>query len=351
MSKHKVTPKISKDELHEYYVLKNHTRKETAEHFNITESKVIQLIKDYKIKKCRFADYSLFTKEFLYEKYIIENKTTREIASYYRVSVDHIRKLIQQFGIKKPAALQRLVNIRIGKSAEKLEKTKQTCLLRYGYEHVASNPAFMQKRKEANLKKYGVENTMQVAEVKEKVKQTNLNKYGVQCTFQSEQVKEKKKQTNLKKYGVENQFQRTDLNIRYKQYKYNNLYFDSSWELAVYIYALDHQEQIVREPLSISFIYKNKKHYYTPDFLYKGKLIDIKGPHCYKNGHLILTYHSTKNKSVTQDFLDYKLQVIKDNHIEIWTASTITPFLQYINKTYGKNYLKSFKNKSNKEKS
>ena len=74
-----------------------------------------------------------------------------------------------------------------------------------------------------------------------------IKKYGCWVTATPEVVKEKR-----------------------KRYVYQEIYFDSSWELALYIYAIDHNEEIVREPLRFEYYYDNKVFYYYPDFLYNG---------------------------------------------------------------------------------
>lgn len=47
-----------------------------------------------------------------------------------------------------------------------------------------------QKSKETCMKKYGVENPSQSLEIKEKIKQNNLNKYGAEYYSQTKEYKE-----------------------------------------------------------------------------------------------------------------------------------------------------------------
>jgi hypothetical protein len=44
---------IDKDELYDYYIIQNHTRKQTAEHFNVSEVVIKCRCKDYNIIKDR----------------------------------------------------------------------------------------------------------------------------------------------------------------------------------------------------------------------------------------------------------------------------------------------------------
>jgi hypothetical protein len=62
-----------------------------------------------------------------------------------------------------------------------------------------------------------------------------------------------------------------------KLYYYDNYYFDSLPELALYLYAKANNEEITRLPCKFSYKVEGKKYNYHPDFKYKGKLIEIKG--------------------------------------------------------------------------
>ena len=79
------------------------------------------------------------------------------------------------------------------------------------------------------------------------------------------------KETNLKRYGMEH--------APNKIYTIDNIYFDSFPELALYLYAKEHNEVIQRCPVKLSYFWNNKEYFYFPDFRYKNDLIEIKGPH------------------------------------------------------------------------
>ena len=87
---------------------------------------------------------------------------------------------------------------------ERYEKTKQTCLKKYGVDNFFKAPQFQDLSKQTCLKKYGVEYSFQSENNKQKSKETNLKKYGAEYAIQSDLVKQKSKETNLKKYGNEN---------------------------------------------------------------------------------------------------------------------------------------------------
>lgn len=85
----------------------------------------------------------------------------------------------------------------------KIEKTKNTCLKKYGVPNSSSSKDVQEKVKKTNMQKYGREFAFQSEEIKEKIKQSNLQKYGVEFPTQNNEIMNKIKQTNLEKYGCE----------------------------------------------------------------------------------------------------------------------------------------------------
>ena len=83
------------------------------------------------------------------------------------------------------------------------EKSKKTCLEKYGVVNPFQSEENKKKIKATCLEKYGVENAMKLDATKEKYKKTCLEKYGCENTFQNEELKKKMKETCLQKYGVE----------------------------------------------------------------------------------------------------------------------------------------------------
>lgn len=58
---------------------------------------------------------------------------------------------------------------------------------------------------------------------------------------------------------------------------YNGIFCDSSWELAYLIYCLDHNISILRNTEKRQYEFNGKKHYYIPDFIVEGCVVEIKG--------------------------------------------------------------------------
>jgi hypothetical protein len=94
----------------------------------------------------------------------------------------------------------------ICKNIIKLEKTKKTCLEKYGVEYSCQNKDVKNKLKNTYLEKYGTEHAFQSEIIKNKIKQTMINTYGVENPMQNNKIKEKTKNTVLKKYGVDSVF-------------------------------------------------------------------------------------------------------------------------------------------------
>jgi hypothetical protein len=97
------------------------------------------------------------------------------------------------------------------------DKFKQTCIDKYGVEYPFQSQKAKDKSKQTCIERYGVESPMKSQEVKDKSKQTCIEKYGVEYAFQSQEVMEKCKQTNIKNYGVEYPLQSQEVRDKSKQ--------------------------------------------------------------------------------------------------------------------------------------
>ncbi len=89
---------------------------------------------------------------------------------------------------------------------DKKEKTKQTCIDKYGGVAPACSTQIREKIKHTNKKLYGVENAMQNKDIAKKSHITNINKYGG-CGNASPELKKKQKETLNKIFGANNYMQ------------------------------------------------------------------------------------------------------------------------------------------------
>lgn len=250
---------------------------------------------------------------------------------------DTIRKKAEQ------TCLERFGETKPFYSLNVLEKAKDTKERVYGYRNPFDSKEVQDSIHKNNLEKYGVEHVLQSKKIKEKQEQTCLDRYGTKYPCQLDTVKEKSKQTNLDKYGVEYFAQSTEAAKYHKtKYFYNELNFDSSWELAYYIYCVDHNVPVILHPTTIPYSFENHKCYYQPDFLINNsELVEIKGSHFLSvNNELINPFEKSK---VSRQKSIAKQKCMNDNNVRIISLNEISPMLEYIKDTYGKNYLASFK--------
>lgn len=229
-------------------------------------------------------------------------------------------------------------------------KGKATKLLKYGSE-TYNNPSKIQEtwrnkgseeiqriceNRKATLKRvYGKENYVNV----EKARGTIEKHFGSAEKFY-EQRKEKIKATNLKKFGVESPMQNHSIRVKaQKRYTYENQYFDSSWELAVWIWAKENSKKIIREPCSFSYEYNGTIHQYFPDFSINDELIEVKGDQFFENGKMICPWNRKQD-----DVYEAKHRCMLAHNVHIWKRENVKEALDYVQKTHGRKFLESFRN-------
>lgn len=239
------------------------------------------------------------------------------------------------------------------------ELREAACLKKYGVKNISSTEAMKDKKRKifakkevkdkirASLKKtclerYGVDCFRKSKECQESIKKTSLQRYGVDNISKSPLFMQKATETWLKKYGVTHpsKLRNSEHGLFFHSYSFDSIGFDSSWELAFYIFCKDHKKDIEREPVSLEYEFQNKIHTYFPDFRVDGILYEIKGNQFLKNDG---TWQSPYNR-VENDLIEAKRQCALKNNVKILYYKDCKPFLDYVKKVYGRNYLKQFKN-------
>ena len=235
----------------------------------------------------------------------------------------------------------------VAKVATVRAKYKETCLSKYGVDNFfktekaketsrkwASSKEFREKVEKTLLDRYGETILMHIDEFKSKQQKTVLEKYGAKCPAGSKEVVEKMKKTMIEKYG-ENYIH----NIRNSSFKkIDGTYFDSSWEYAFWKYHKDNNSIIKREPIAFEYYVNGKKKFYIPDFECNGLLYEIKGDYFFNdNGDLINPYDSKKT-------LKEKEKCIKDNGVIILKENDMKMYFEYMSNVYGENWKKDYKN-------
>lgn len=240
---------------------------------------------------------------------------------------------------------------------KRLQKQTQTCLNRYGVENPGAAKQAREKAKQTTLQKYGVEYFNQSSEYQKERREKTLEKYGVENTLQLDFVKQKRKETLLKRYGVSNPLKNPEiekkrentLKQRYGrvrnltgQYSFEDQIFDSSWELAVWIWARKNNVSILREPCSFEYSFEGKIHHYTPDFLIENILVEIKGNQFFENNKMINPFDRSQDS-----LMEAKHQCALQNNVEFWDYRKLKNIIKYVENMYGKDWKTQFKRKEN----
>lgn len=244
------------------------------------------------------------------------------------------------------------------------EKSRATKLERYGdpnynnteqavatrLEHnngVYETAEIQEKKKQTCRAHFGVDWCLQSEVCKEKSKATCMKNYGVEWGLSSPIVRERSAQTCLKKYGVRHNAQSRDFRIKSSmRYTYNGLHFDSSPELALYIYLTDSKIPFEYQPdVNLMYEFEGKVSRYFPDFLIEGKLIELKGDQFIKEDG---TWQCPWDHSKDAGY-EAKHQCVVKNNVEIWTSKDYMQYVKYVKQKYGKGYLHQFKNKLKSE--
>lgn len=284
-----------------------------------------------------------------------KNKSTK-LEKYGNPNYNNTEKIkntcLERYGVDNPFKsahiISKIKNTKLEKYGDEnyvnVEKTKKTCLEKFGTTSPLSNKECREKGKKTCLEKFGSYHFMKTEKGVSKMKNTKLKRYKDE-NFNNV---EKAKKTCLEKYGVEHPSQLKEIRDKCRsKYLFNGQYFDSSWELAYYIWLSDNNYEFIYHP-DIFFEYETVKdnkivlHKYFPDFLVENKLIEIKGDDQLKNGTMIDKLNSNKNYIAKA-----KYECMLKHNIIIFNSKEIKQYLNYVSNKYGKNYLKSFKIKNN----
>ena len=110
-----------------------------------------------------------------------------------------------------------------------------------------------------------------------------------------------------------------------------------SWELALYIFCVDGNIPILREPVRFEYRDKNnKKHYYYPDFQVGEDLSEIKGDQFFDTSGVFIN-----PRTKLPDSEKYACMMV--NNVQIVRYADCEPFITYcVNKYNDKHWYKQF---------
>lgn len=254
-------------------------------------------------------------------------------------------------------------------------RIKQTLLDRYG----DANYVNRAKMKET-IAKHNAENPERTKEIEakrkatkvlmgrdknwnnsEKAKRTNTQLYGVAVVNQfngPKRMLNKYYNTCKDRYNVDctntvlNQFNGPFRN-KNCHYTYDNRGFDSSWELAYYIWLKDHNIEFEYPcPITLKYFNGKKMSTYYPDFLVEGEIVEIKGEHLIKHKQNKICPAFTKglpeaDKQLIANRHTAKYQCMIDNKVNIISNNKIQEYLDYVNSAYNKQFLQQFRRQTN----
>ena len=129
------------------------------------------------------------------------------------------------------------------------------------------------------------------------------------------------KKTCLEKYGVESYVQTSKFAKNHrKKIIYNDISFDSSWEVIVCEYCEKNNLSYEYQPeIQFKYYYNDKQHIYQPDFLIEGKLYEVKGDHFFDGDKMINPDDRTQDglfESKHQCMLDNNVIILRREDIE-----------------------------------
>ena len=228
---------------------------------------------------------------------------------------------------------------------EMRDKAKQSIQEKYSVDYYSQTDEYKQKYQQTSLKKYDVNHPMQSQQVKDKVKDTCLKRYGVNTPLLVDSVRNKIQQTNLDRYGDVNYINSDTCKQvcleRYGtekphpcRYTFDNVTFDSYWELCFYVYFQDHNLWIERVKKPYEYVYNEKVHFYFPDFKISCGIVEIKGDHFWKSDGTMCNPFDHNLDAL----FEAKHQCGLKNNVIFLSQNDVQFALNYVESTYGKKF-------------
>ena len=220
------------------------------------------------------------------------------------------------------------------------DKRKEKALTKYGVDCIAKAPEIIEKQMRTKEKKYGCRGLLANPEIRRRASDKYYAKTGHRWWTGTKEWKEKCEVTSISEFGTTHFMKNPELRKSTRlRYCYKGINFDSSWELAVYIWLVDHKVDFEYQPAEPELAYTDfdgSTKRYCPDFKIMGQLVEIKGDNFFdKQGNPKLGKYDWRAK----------FQCMLDNNVEVWTFRIIKPFIKYVESKYGKDYMKQFRKK------
>lgn len=279
---------------------------------------------------CKICNQSttFISLEHGYRKYCSDICSTKDEAKNIKIS-NTVRSSECQLRTKETCISKYGVD-HVSKSESFREKSKQSCINKYGVDHHMKNDKFKTSFKNNTISKYGYENVGMVPHIKEKIKSTFLKKYGNVSHFSNKEIKDKIIKYNRETYGVDFKFQSDEFRInamykgRYKFKKFktsfgDTLNYQTKPELK-FIKECQRNNIKVLNGEKIPYWFNDKDREYFCDFKIlendTWRLIEIKQKHKWwfddlRSGKIKAKSMAAIKYSKENNFLPYKIIFIK----------------------------------------
>lgn len=182
-------------------------------------------------------------------------------------------------------------------------------------------------KKEYNIpEEIVITNISQIQQIKDKVAQTNIKNCGNKCSLHgTNQIYTDKAFENKYGEGITSALQVKEIRQRAKKkFIYNNIEFDSTWEIAYFIWLKDNNIPFEYQPCSFIYYFNGKQKRYFPDFrlINENVLVEIKNPYLLNN---------MKNDINSKEH--YKYICMLEHNVKI--IDNCDEYINYVKSNYG----------------
>ena len=141
----------------------------------------------------------------------------------------------------KQTCLKKYGTISPGQNEEIKQKSKQTCLKKYGTEYSFQSSVVREKTKNTCLKKYGVDSASKSSIIQDKIQATKTTRYGDNQPWHSQQAYTMRKSNWFEKYGVDHPMKNEEIKKKWKTTNKERYGANSIFELSNWQYDLKHK--------------------------------------------------------------------------------------------------------------
>ena len=203
-------------------------------------------------------------------------------------------------------------------------------------------PGVYEKCMQAFIKKFGVDSPLKSKEVQNKIIESWMKEYGVDHPWKDPEIRQK---------GIDKQIELYGTLSHTVKYMYDGVSFDSSWELALWIFCKDNKIKVEKTDDHFTYMCNSAAHLYFPDLKVNDEFVEIKGDQFFdRDGKMICPFRydewSDEKYAEVCAIYEAKHQCMLKNNVKIMRSRDIAPILEYIRNKYGSKYLKQFQVKS-----